>query len=182
MIALIPIASYLLLSFLAYREGGGGIRRSLLAGAVLWGGCTVAFTELLSLLDLVSFWPLTLAWSGVCVESVYLLFFARGRKPLVAPELSTDWPAILILPALFLAVLATALLVTALVAPPNNYDSMTYHMARIAHWLQNGSVRFYPTHNPRQLHLAPFAEYAILQFQVLTGGSDRFANAVQWFA
>jgi ABC-type uncharacterized transport system permease subunit len=30
--------------------------------------------------------------------------------------------------------------------PPNNWDSMTYHMARIAHWVMNESIEPYPTH------------------------------------
>ncbi len=69
----------------------------------------------------------------------------------------------------------------ALVAPPNTYDAMTYHMARVMHWIQNHSVAYYPTHILRQLYLSPGAEYLILQFQIL-GGSDRMANLVQWFS
>jgi hypothetical protein len=54
-------------------------------------------------------------------------------------------------------------------------------MPRVAHWIQNGSVDHYPTHIVRQIYLAPWAEFAITQFQVLSGG-DRFANLVQWLA
>ena len=58
---------------------------------------------------------------------------------------------------------------------------MTYHMSRVAHWWANGTVAFYPTNIQRQLYSSPLAEYAILQFFVLGGGSDRLANLVQWF-
>ena len=71
--------------------------------------------------------------------------------------------------------------VIAILAPPNNWDSMTYHMPRVAHWSQNGSVAHYPTHILRQLWLGPWAEYAIMHLYLLTGG-DRLANLVQWLA
>ena len=71
--------------------------------------------------------------------------------------------------------------VIAMLAPPNNWDSMTYHMPRVAHWSQNGSVAHYPTHILRQLWLGPWAEFAIMHLYLLTGG-DRLANLVQWLA
>ena len=58
---------------------------------------------------------------------------------------------------------------------------MTYHMPRVAHWSQAGSVAHYPTHILRQLWLGPWAEFAIMHLYVLTGG-DRLANLVQWLA
>ena len=67
-----------------------------------------------------------------------------------------------------------------LLSPPNNWDSMTYHMSRITHWMQNGSVAFYPTHIDRQNFLSPFAEYTILHLQILNRGSDWAAHSVQW--
>jgi hypothetical protein len=71
--------------------------------------------------------------------------------------------------------------IIALIAPPNNWDSMTYHMGRVVHWIQNKNVSFYPTHIDRQNFLTPWAEFAIMQLQILYGG-DRFANLVQWFS
>ncbi|HEW79733.1 MAG TPA: hypothetical protein ENH34_07215 [Phycisphaerales bacterium] len=70
------------------------------------------------------------------------------------------------------------LLVTALIYPPNNYDSMTYHMARVAHWIQNQSIGYYPTPIDRQNVMGPGAEYLILFFQILTH-SDFLANCIQ---
>ena len=56
---------------------------------------------------------------------------------------------------------------------------MTYHLARVAHWAQQASVVFYPTHIIRQIHQPPWAEYAALHLFLLWGG-DRLANFVQW--
>jgi 4-amino-4-deoxy-L-arabinose transferase-like glycosyltransferase len=91
-------------------------------------------------------------------------------------DLSFNKKHLLLLPIAFI------LLVTLFICvayPPNNYDSMTYHMARIMHWIDNGSVEFYQTHEPRQLYQPPLAEYAIMHLQILTNG-DYFANTVQW--
>ena len=72
-------------------------------------------------------------------------------------------------------------LVTALISPPNNWDSMTYHMSRVEYWIQNKAIFFFKTNNPRQNVLAPFSEFLILHFQILSG-SDVFANLVQWIS
>lgn len=72
-----------------------------------------------------------------------------------------------------------ATLLVALSAPPNTWDSMTYHMARVSHWLANGSIRPYPTNIMRQIHMGPLSELGIA-LTVLATGTDRFANLVQW--
>ena len=89
------------------------------------------------------------------------------------------WWIVPLVPAVAIAI-TTA--VIALVAPPNNWDSMTYHMSRVEHWRVLNSVAHYPTNIEWQLYLNPWAEFSILQFQTLGFGSDRLANLVQWFA
>src|SRR5262249_44420582 len=71
--------------------------------------------------------------------------------------------------------------VVALLSPPNTWDAMEYHMPRVVHWMQNRSVAFYRTHELKQLHMPPFAEFAILQLHSLFGG-DRLDSLVQWFS
>jgi hypothetical protein len=71
--------------------------------------------------------------------------------------------------------------VIAIVSPPNNWDSMIYHMSRVMHWLQQEGVDHFPTNILPQIELNPWAEFAILQFQALSGG-DYLANLVQWFS
>lgn len=61
---------------------------------------------------------------------------------------------------------------------PNNFDSMTYHLARVVYWLQNGSVEPYPTNILRQVVHPPGAEYLLLALQAIAR-SDRLANMVQ---
>jgi len=69
----------------------------------------------------------------------------------------------------------------ALLAPPNNHDSLTYHMPRVMHWIQNQTVAHYPTSDLRQISFAPGASYIVTQLYLLAG-SDQFANGVQWMA
>jgi len=78
----------------------------------------------------------------------------------------------------YLLPMVALLYLVAIVYPPNNYDSLTYHMARVAFWLENRTVDFYQTINPRQNGPCPGAEYLILALQALSGG-DRLANCVQ---
>lgn len=77
--------------------------------------------------------------------------------------------------------LAVLLALTAYFYPPSTYDSMTYHMGRVAHWIQNRSIEFYPTAIDRQNWMPPGAEYLITILQ-LVSGTDRWANFVQFFA
>jgi hypothetical protein len=80
---------------------------------------------------------------------------------------------------LFIVLMATAF--TALASVPNNWDSMTYHLPRIEHWLQNRSLEFYPTSIIRQLESNILAEEFILAVRSLSG-AYRFANIVQWLS
>lgn len=64
---------------------------------------------------------------------------------------------------------------------PYNYDSMTYHLARVMNWMQNQSISYYDTNIPRQLFSPIFAEYIILHVIELNR-NDIFVNVIQWFA
>jgi len=65
-----------------------------------------------------------------------------------------------------------------LIYPPNNWDSMTYHLGRIIHWAANNNVDAYPTHIYRQIYDPPFAEFWVAQVCMLSK-TDLFANSVQ---
>jgi hypothetical protein len=69
----------------------------------------------------------------------------------------------------------------ALSCVPNNWDSMTYHLPRIEHWLQNRSLDYYPTSIDRQLDLNPFAEELILALRSIIDAYP-LANMIQWLS
>ena len=175
---LIPFVALALLAHKFYRRSGCW-RASILSAAIVWGVALTAITEGLSVFRLLSFGWVLAAWLAL----VAALALNRLPHRLVAcdaqaevPMVGRCWPALA-----GVAVIVSALGVIAVAAPPNTLDSMVYHMPRVAHWIQNSSVAHYPTHTLRQLHLAPWAEFAILQPQILSGG-DRLANLIQWLA
>jgi Dolichyl-phosphate-mannose-protein mannosyltransferase len=166
-----------------FLQRSGSWRASILRAATACGVALLIITELLSFFRLLS-----LAWLLASWVAAFLVMFARVRARSNAPERPNDgatapWSAdgwtLSLLLGLALIVLATG--VIAIVAPPNTWDAMVYHMPRVMHWIQNGSVANYPTNIPRQLYLTPWAEFAILHAQILSGG-DHFANLVQWLA
>lgn len=157
-------------------------REALLAAAVAWGVVLTLMLEVLS-----PFRALSPGWvAGLWVVTALVLIAAflrrrRGAKPpLDDREVCDRSPFSKALVGGVAAVLALVGL-TAVLAPPNTNDALDYHMPRIAHWIDNGSLAFYPTTVPWQLSHNPGAEFAIAHFQILSGG-DRWANLVQWFA
>lgn len=170
----LPLTSFTLI-MLSLVARGSDYRQAFLGAAVCFSLLLAVATELLSLFTAITFPALAVFWGGVALIALLYLLSKRACLKIQKPLLENLWML-----AGIVAVIATTLLI-ALVAPPNNWDSMTYHMARVVHWIQNGSVAHYPTHITRQLYSAPWAEYAIMHLQILSGG-DRFANLVQWFA
>jgi len=78
--------------------------------------------------------------------------------------------------------LVSVTLLTGLLAPPNTWDSMTYHLPRIAHWFDRGSLAFWSSPIERELWQPPFAEYLGLVGYGALGGHDWVANLPQWIA
>lgn len=73
------------------------------------------------------------------------------------------------------------LLVLAIYCPPNNQDSMTYHLVRVQHWIQNRNVNYYPTSFTVQKYYNVLSEYLLLHTQLLSG-NDYFLNTIQYSA
>ena len=71
--------------------------------------------------------------------------------------------------------LGIILLVGALFTVPYNYDSMTYHLGRIGHWIDNGSVAHYVSCIDRQIYSPVMSEYEMLHMFLLNG-NDSFLN------
>jgi hypothetical protein len=185
MLALLPLAALALCVALARRRSDSW-RAASLAGAVAWGALLAAFTEVLSALGRLTPGWLAGAW-GAATATLAAAALATGvprpsggAADRFADRLRALEPADRWLVGGMAAVLLTTL-VTALASVPNTFDSMTYHLSRVAQWLQWRDVGPYPTHVLRQLYQSPWAEYAILHLQALAG-TDRAANLVQWLA
>ncbi|GET38019.1 ArnT family glycosyltransferase [Microseira wollei] len=162
-------------------------RRAILSSAVVLSVFIIGATELLSLFRLLTFGCVLGVW-GLLTIGLGILYYQRLKSNKqtyrlnkilrVFRNLNSPFLGILLLGVVFISVTVGLI---AFVAPPNTWDSMTYHMSRVVHWMQNQSVAHYPTYNLPQLFHPPFAEFTIMHLQILSGG-DRFANFVQWFS
>ena len=186
MLAILPLLSLVLLSII-FGQREYCWRKAILSAFVIVGVFIVATTEILSLVFWLNFVAVLLAWSlfnfGLLVVIVHQKYhqgiIADFTKAIYLFPQQLSWFSVSLL--LGIVGIATIVGTIAVVAPPNTWDSMTYHMSRVVHWIQNGSVAHYPTYNLPQLFHPPFAEFGITHLQILSN-SDRFANLIQWFS
>ncbi len=159
-----------------------GWGRALLRTAVLLGCAAVAITEALSHVHAITQIGLASAWGAAALAGLALLLVrlrAGARLPWPVLQFPRRWDMRLgVLAVLLILALTGALAWT---APPNTWDSLNYHMARVAHWAQARSVEHYPTGVEIQNGRAPGAEYLLLHVYVLAA-SDRWVNLVSWCA
>lgn len=80
-----------------------------------------------------------------------------------------------------LVVLSLVLLIGAVFTVPYNYDSMSYHLARIGYWMDHQSVAHYVSNIDRQIYSPVLAEYNLLHMMLLSG-NDTFVNFLQYFS
>ena len=154
------------------------IRLVMIFSAVLWGVLLVAITETLSLFHLFNRPALIAAWAVSALAAVTWALL-KWRKPAFhIPKISGLLQWFQIISIVGIAALTG---VIAILAAPNNWDSMTYHLSRVVHWIQNGSVNHYPTSILWQLFHPVYAEYEVAHFQLLSG-SDRLAQIPQWLS
>ncbi len=159
------------------------LREILLIEAVIFGIAVVIGTEFLNVLHALATWGAMGWWAFLCLTTNYYRVKLPEAEPLqFGARLSNFFrQASYDVHGMILVIVAYALVLfaVALWATPNNYDSMTYHLARVAHWQQAHSINFYATNNPRQNYMPPWAEWAFFQL-VLLQGDDRLVNLIQW--
>ena len=180
---LVPLLAYLALVLLLAnlrRQWGWGT--SALRAGLLWGGYAVLMTELLSIgswltpLTVVAGWLLLLLGSGG-----WLIARSAQGEPFRNPEppAALRWYEFALLAAILSVAVVTA--IVAWFSPPQTWDSLNYHMPRVAHWAQQRSVRHFATGIEVQNSRTPGAEYLVLQTYLLASG-DRYAGFVEWGA
>jgi 4-amino-4-deoxy-L-arabinose transferase-like glycosyltransferase len=165
--------------FLLSTINGLAWRQSLLVTLVSWGTLVTLSTEGLSLFRGLTLQGLLLFWVVVDGILFAILYRNRNRPIPKATKAWQKWSPFSQKLLIALVILGGLIGLTALVSPPNNFDSMTYHLGRMVHWIQNQSVAHYPTHIQRQLYSGAWPGFALTQLHLLSGG-DRLLNLVQW--
>lgn len=162
--------------------GRGGIRQAFLYAAVGYTLTLVAATELLSLGGLLRLGPVAGFWAAAALlAGLYVWRYTDRRAALAAFRGAWAQCGAARLELVGAAIVLAVVLLIALAAPPNDPNSMGYHLPRVAQWMQQGSIGHFPASYLAQLFHPPLAEWNILHLQILSGG-DRFANLPQWFA
>lgn len=166
----------------AYPEAPAADANSSLRPAVLHGILASAVTvvlgvEALSSLGQIRQLPLLLL---TVFSALVFLLVLRSRLQ-AAGQVEWSRPAHPFLLGCLVGIGGITLLV-ALLGAPNSWDSMTYHMARVAQWYDHGNVEHYYTAIDRQLWQPPFGEYLVLLTYAGLGGRDYLANLPQWLA
>jgi len=185
--AFLPFLFLILITIFFYSLDPSDIRDTLIKGFLICGFLILVSTEILSLFNLITYQGILSTWIGLNLIALLLLIkglennntgtqfsFGRGTH-----RLYSDYPRIAGIGTIILLSILGITFYISLKSPPNNYDSMTYHMARVANWIQNQNIEYYPTGTPRQNYSMPLAEFSILHLQILSK-SDRYANLIQW--
>ena len=161
--------------FIALAAGSRSLRIGLLQAFLVMGMAVLVLAETLSATRMLTVAGCVVSW--VLVASAgWALAFRRlsGMGALLRRALQVASGQCL---AAFVGVAAIPTFLSVYVSP-NNWDSMTYHLPRIEHWVSQGSVSFYSTNIDRQLWSSPLAEYGALHARLLTDG-DQLANCLQ---
>lgn len=109
---------------------------------------------------------------------------AVDRLKLILQKLKQLFSADPVLLVLGLGVAVSMLLGVYLIlaVPPNTYDSLSYHLTRVAYWLHSGAMHHFNTPDPiKVVHQGYNFEIGLLWLTALWG-NDRLAGFLQWGA
>jgi hypothetical protein len=181
LIGLLPLVALGLLIAVCYQRQLS-LLEAVVVGCLGWGLAAVTSLEVLSLIGEISRFLVIVVWCLVSVCATLTLIRQRRnglRRGATTYDLVGD-PLYFMLAA-SAATIAAVNTTVALIATPNNYDSLTYHLPRIEQWIQQGSLAHFPTGDIRQIVSNPLAEMLILHFRLLAD-SDQLDNLVQALA
>jgi hypothetical protein len=131
---------------------------SMLHTSLFIGGFVFLSSEVLSLFDLFTFNYIRLSWLFLFGLTSWYLF---KRKKLILINIHLKIKPLVYSKNKFLVLSFSAFLgilcIQGIIYPPNNWDSLTYHMGRIPHWIVQKSLDTFPTHIYRQIYSPPLS-------------------------
>jgi 4-amino-4-deoxy-L-arabinose transferase-like glycosyltransferase len=155
----------------------------VLAAYVIAWAEVVGLTELLSLVDAVGRMEYLVGVAVVLAGAAADVLLVRAplpRPPRLRLDLLRGRPELVLLGAVVAAALAYETFL-AVATPPNNYDSLTYHLTRAVAWLQQGHVGYFDAETARANAFPANGEIGILYTLALLG-RDRVAALPQLLA
>lgn len=187
MVLLLPSAW--LACFLLFRElaASGRIERdwrfAFMLASATWGAVLTLSTEILSLAISINAASVLIFWLCVNASLWGAWLIRRRRSPsegqgwASASGLKTwwSWPLdarLLLGAAMLFAVFLGGI---ALLTPTTNWDSLTYHLARVMHWIQNQTIAHFPTNMIAQIQMGPWSAFAQTHLWLLWGGDQNLS-------
>lgn len=148
---------------------------------VIWTLFAFVITEMLSWFRMVSTVSLWVCW---LILDLALLGLNIGKYKKKGCKWKRLLPPVRYATAgiMWMIVLSAGMVYLAIKTIPYNWDSMTYHLPRIFHWLQNGSVEHYATHIDRQVASPVLGAFVNLHVYAMTNGNDLLVNLLQCFS
>ena len=184
MIVLICLLLLIAVAF-QYRPATLSNVETILTSVLCFSVVITVLTEVLSLFHAINLITIGLCWSLFAITLVAILwrnrvktltsFTAAKNKIRDNLRFSTTFEKAVLF-SIFSCFLAIS--IQALIYPPNNWDSMTYHLTRIIYWIGNGSVEHFQTNIIRNLYQPPFSEYMLMHVNLMNG-NDYLANLLQ---
>ena len=174
------MAAVLIISgfFFALRNPEKKLIESWCGAVTLFVALAYFSVEIFSVFELVTRNTLAVFWAAVFLV-ILILTILRGKKDKGGLFRLAARLALIIKRNGIWFILAAGLLFLAVWTVPYNWDSMTYHLSRIANWTQNRSVAHYATHNIREIVSPALAEFINLHVYILTGQKDNLFNLLQ---
>lgn len=190
MVLLIPLAMVLASAncYLAFYKGTDQpLRRSLLAAAISLFLFIAVSTEMLGGLNLVNSLSITTSWLVLDIALAAIWIRLQNLHGVSFASVAGEWLSHVrsfcgklgYATVSMITTLLCITLVVAIVATPNNLDSLSYHLSRLGYWIQQGNVAHYASHIERAISFSPFSEYVHLHTFLLSG-SERYCQLLQW--
>jgi len=136
-------------------------QRAALRAAMLTAAYAILSLEILSLFRIVTGLGLGIAWVAATIGAGTFALIAWKERGIPRPD---RWAPPASAAEWFLAAgVILVLVITAIVAyfaPPQTWDSLNYHMSRVAHWAQEAAVVPFATGIEVQNSMTPGAEMA----------------------
>lgn len=173
MVLILPLV-YMNIFFLFLKKSEN-YHKSFALTTIVWYSIMLALTELFSAFQGMTKTNIFLAWLFVFFLTLFFNFKIKAYQISLNSLPLMKWEKVFV----FIGILWLGLLCFAAIKTvPYNYDSMTYHLSRVANWAQNASVNHYATNIERELFSPVLAEYAVFHTYLLAGG-DKFVNCIQ---
>lgn len=150
-----------------------------LFAVITWVLYCFGITEILSLMKQINRTSLIIMWGGLLI-CLMILFLKNVDKKEMKTNLET-WKKYIghSYGLCFFCAFAILIIVCALRVTPYNWDSMTYHCARLFHWKQNMSVGHYATGISRQVSSPLLGAFINLHVYIIMDNGGAVLNLLQ---